>query len=154
MLLSFIQLQCVAVLVLLSAGRGGACEFSVVDQAVDCFGFSDDHGKLKLQGVQLVDQSGGECRVVSCRVVSCRVVSCRVVSCRVVSCRVVSCRVVSCRVVSCSSVGDRAVQNVISRTHSLTNSLTQFFIFFLLCVQSLCSLGEYQRMECNGFRTV
>jgi hypothetical protein len=149
MLLSFIQLQCVAVLVLLSAGRGGACEFSVVDQAVDCFGFSDDHGKLKLQGVQLVDQSGGECRVVSCRVVSCRVVSCRVVSCRVVSCRVVS-----CRVVSCSSVGDRAVQNVISRTHSLTNSLTQFFIFFLLCVQSLCSLGEYQRMECNGFRTV
>ena len=120
MLLSFIQLQCVAVLVLLSAGRGGACEFSVVDQAVDCFGFSDDHGKLKLQGVQLVDQSGGECRVVSCRVVSCRVVS--------------------CRVVSCSSVGDRAVQNVISRTHSLTNSLTHSLNFsFFFFVYRACA---------------
>ena len=36
------------------------CAYTVVDQEVDCGGFALDHGKLTLEGNQLVDKEGGE----------------------------------------------------------------------------------------------
>ena len=36
------------------------CQHTVVDESIDCFGFAHDHGKLSLQGVQLVDKDNGK----------------------------------------------------------------------------------------------
>lgn len=36
------------------------CTHTVVDETIDCFGFAHDHGKLTLEGVQLVDNENSK----------------------------------------------------------------------------------------------